>query len=211
VEAAISRSPAVLAIEILRFLKIVSRDGNCGGPAQEIALLKDTPTPYRRQLTARTIYNDWNSERALWTAPPDFGFWHYYVLHVYFDHQNVCNNGNPCNWDSPNGGAIEFWVDGVWQGYWAMITLYMWPDRSACVDDDPYYPRPVGPMNSYLKHGLYRDFYLTSDNDRVFHCCYESGNHLPRRVELEFLRAITTRPALIIGAKRYRASVRADY
>lgn len=148
------------------------QDGNCGSPPQEIALVKDTPTTYRRQLTARTVYNDPNSERVLWTAPPGFGFWHYYVLHVYFDPQNVCTNGSPCNWDSPNGGAIEFWVDGFWQGSWAMITLYNWPPQQACPDDPPH---PPGPMNSYLKQGLYRDQFVTSDADRVFHCCMKAA------------------------------------
>jgi hypothetical protein len=147
-------------------------DGNCGGPVLDMALIKDgSGTGYLRRLTARTCYNHFDSERYLWTAPPDFGNWHYYVLHVYFS-QTPCNNGfngSPCNWDSPNGGVIELWVDNVNQVSWAGTTVYTWPSAPACDDDRIYYPHPVEPMNNYLKQGLYRDFYLTTDADRVFH------------------------------------------
>jgi hypothetical protein len=146
-------------------------DGNCGGPPQDMAIVKPTPTSttYETRLTARTVYNDFSSEVVLWRGPPDFGNWHNYVLHVYFS-QTPCNNGSPCNWDNPNGGAIELWRDGVYQGGWAMTTLYTWPpDCTGCTADCDI-QHPGQPMNSYLKQGLYRDEHLTSTGDRVFHC-----------------------------------------
>src|SRR5262249_22747829 len=107
----------------------------------------------------------------------DFGQWHYYVLHIYFS-QTACNNGSPCNWDSPNGGAVELWRDGVYQGSWAITTIYTWPPD--CRNCDPYdcprYPGVAGqPMNSYLKQGLYRHDSLTATTDRVFDCCMKAA------------------------------------
>ncbi len=90
--------------------------------------------------------------------------WYDFVLHVYWS-DVPCSGGLTCDWLSPDGGLIEFWVDGQLVFQEARKTMDRWPVSALCMDDEPF-DDPGAAMTNYLKVGLYRDYMLT-DSARI--------------------------------------------
>lgn len=100
-----------------------------------------------------------------------------FVLHVKWS-TRACST--PCNWDNPDGGAVELWVNGttpatattpgttntLYRVYAKeRITMPTWPSTSPCSgDNDEYINNAVANtgMKNHVKLGLYRDRHLTN-------------------------------------------------
>lgn len=92
---------------------------------------------------------------TIWTAGSEVvkGHWYDVVLHVRWDTAPCSAN---CNWDNPDGGAVELWINGQDVVHAARPTIARWPAQPICDKDADQYPQNSGaimcelPKNRYL-------------------------------------------------------------
>jgi hypothetical protein len=80
--------------------------------------------------------------------------WYDIMLHVRWG-TSACTS--PCDWDHPNGGAVELWINGQqMMKPVARPTIVRWPQTLPFPEDQPYYKKGEIMVN-HLKVGLYLD------------------------------------------------------
>jgi hypothetical protein len=81
--------------------------------------------------------------------------WYDIVLHVRWG-TSACSNG--CDWNNPNGGAVELWINGDHKVSAARPTIARWPATSPFPEDNDQYPHNANQvMLNHLKIGIYLD------------------------------------------------------